>query len=274
MRFEVRGSSSVVVAWSENRLQFEPGASQRPYRDQLRQQLKALRPRAGQALLAEYRAPDEDFADVENVLLYNVGSSAFTSLGMTGVTCRRGPSSDDFHRVRYELVDEAPAPGRGLVAAQVEAELEVLPRKTGQWWAALRPAAQAVDIALRERQFSLDVTLSGPRAARPGLTTLTKPLLDGLVSCFHAHDGSHEAAIYERAPQLGLPGDTWPLLVDTATNVLGTRPLLRPWGTTLAWNPADDLCAGFRVRVQDAPRWSVTALLRAEPSAQGSGSRP
>ena len=41
-------------------------------------------------MIAEYHAPDRAFVDLENVLLYNVGMSAFAPLITAGLTCWPG----------------------------------------------------------------------------------------------------------------------------------------------------------------------------------------
>lgn len=76
MNYEVSASREVVAAWSTRRLFFEPKGWQRDFRDDLRAALRGLTALSGSVLLAEYYAPDAEFADVENVLLYNVSSGA------------------------------------------------------------------------------------------------------------------------------------------------------------------------------------------------------
>jgi len=267
VHFHLDTSATAVEAWSEARLQFQPRGWQVQYRQALRNAIAGLDPRAGHGLLAEYLAPDDAFVDVENVLLYNVGTAVFAPVAATGITCRRGRASDDRHHVRYRLVEAAPAPGGGPLIGRVAAGLGTkLPKSSGRWWAALpesaitpRDSRQSSDDGAR---FTVDVVLTSPDPARARLPGLLEPLLDGLISCFHTHDGTNASLLQERLAAHGLPENTWDLLVAATSNALGTRPLVRPSRNGVIWNPADDRCEAFRVRLQAGSPWSIAAELR------------
>jgi hypothetical protein len=81
-----------------------------------------LQQRAGKTLIATYETPDTAFADVENVLLYYVGTAIFSQLVSGGVTCRREPSSDDWHHVGYEITDQVLDPDSGPPAARADTQ--------------------------------------------------------------------------------------------------------------------------------------------------------
>jgi hypothetical protein len=122
--------------WSEVRLPFEPRGWQLHMRDELRLALRALAPVGRPTLAARYDAPDDTFADLENVLLYNVGMAVFAPLIIGGLTCQRGRSRDGYHHVEYRLVAQSPPPGE-VPYAQIHADLGTrLPSTAGQWWAA------------------------------------------------------------------------------------------------------------------------------------------
>ncbi len=105
--------------------------------------------------------------------------------------------------------------------------------------------------------------IGGPDLTGTRLAGLMKSLLDGLVACFHAHDGSHRS---ELQPLLAEPpAATWPLLCDRSTAVLDTRALVRPYRQRLAWNPADDRCDAFQVQLTPARTWSLRAALGPSP---------
>lgn len=101
MDYAVTATSQAVSAWSIRRLVFEPKGWQRDFRDELRAALRGLQAQPGQVLLAEYDAPDDEVFDVEKVLLYNVGSGAYSHLCEWGIVCRRKRSTDGRHHVRY-----------------------------------------------------------------------------------------------------------------------------------------------------------------------------
>ncbi len=268
MHFGVEGSRTSVSAWSDTRLPFEPHGWQTQYRQELREALQALRPRPGEGLLAEYFSPDRAFVDIENLLLYNVGMGVFAPLTTAGLTCRRDRSRSKRHEVRYSTVEPLPDPGTGPLIGEVAVDVGMsVPRTAGQWWATFREAASLLGRVdghtgadAQRSAFAADIVLAGPAPQR--MTSLLKPLLDGLISAFHAHDGSDQPVLPGRLTALGLPLNAWQLLVQEDTNCLGRRRLLRPTEAGIAWNPADDRCSAFRIRAQTSSRWSVTAQLR------------
>jgi len=87
----VRADRHRVDAWSTCRPPFEPHSWQLESRDGLRTAMRQLRAVNGWILRAEYEAPDHEFADLENVLLYNVGSGAYGHLTGAGMSLRRRP---------------------------------------------------------------------------------------------------------------------------------------------------------------------------------------
>jgi hypothetical protein len=182
-----------------------------------------------------------------------------------GVTCRRGRSSDACHHVSYRLVDEVPDPDPiWPPVGEVVADLgETLPRSAGNWWARLRPHTVAPGAAgLRIDAFTVDVTLSGPDIRGTRMSNLIKSMLDGLVSCFHVHDGSHGDRLWPLATWLGPPAETWQWLTNPSAAILGVRPLVRPYRQGTFWNPADDRCRAFRIRSRPADHWSLRAQVR------------
>jgi hypothetical protein len=79
------------------------------------------------ALAARYDPPDDTFADLKNVLLYNIGMAVFPPLIIGGLTCQRGRSRDAYHHVEYRLVAQSPQRGGGVPYAQIHADLGTAP---------------------------------------------------------------------------------------------------------------------------------------------------
>ena len=123
MHYEVSGSADGVAAWSESRLQFQPHSWQKEYRQALRTALGKLVASPEQGLLARYLAPNDDFVDVENVLLYNIGTGLFAPLIRGGITCRRDARPEALHNLTYRVVDSPPDPGGGAVVGRVTSDL-------------------------------------------------------------------------------------------------------------------------------------------------------
>ncbi len=78
--YSVTRADERVDAWSAVRLPFEPKGWLRDYRSELQSALRSMKATSTSVLYAEYAAPDAAFADLENVLLYNVGSGCYPTL--------------------------------------------------------------------------------------------------------------------------------------------------------------------------------------------------
>ncbi len=260
----MESTAEEVVVWSTARLPFEATGDLLRLRTTLRAALRNMAAQPGAGLLATYAAPDKAFVDVENVLLYNVGAASYGHLLSAGLVCRRVPGADNRHHMRYETVSPLPEPDPGAiqVLAEVDAPLSRLPATAGEWWAALRPYADlAARTAADPTSFVLDVRLECPATERRRLAGMIKSMLDGLVSVFHAHDGSNEIGLYGRVDGLGEHAVAWSLLCDPSANVLGTRTLVRPYRAGIMWNPVDDRCSAFRVGIIPGPGRRLSARL-------------
>lgn len=247
------------------RLPFEPRGELREYRDALRAALRTLAPAPGQVLVATYLSPNREFVDAENVLLYNVGAGSYAHLAASGLSVSRVRSPDELHHLRYRVAAMAALPPGDLLAT-VESAMPPDPHSPGAWWSALRPAVTlALPDTVPVAAVTLEVTLhrSGPN---PRLAGIVKPLLDGLVSALHAHDGTDHDVLAPRLASFGHPEQVWSLLCSTDAAALGTRRLIRPHGAGLAWNPADELCRALTLRVLDRADNRIAAIVRtAEP---------
>lgn len=228
--YSVVGSLERVDARSSSRLPFEPKGWLLDYRTELRTSLRAMRTTDAGVLLAEYATPDEDFADLENVLLYNVGSGSYSHLTRRGMICRRVKSADEFHRVSYTVTDRTEWPefsGRLLATASLEEPARGQTPLT--WWFALRQRFQAQSDLLHQGQFAITVEV-GVGWHGGQLSSMLKPFLDGLISALHVHDGSSRERITTALGGAGAGGRLWNLLNDPAIAILSPRRLVRPTG--------------------------------------------
>ena len=221
-RYLVRADDRLVELWSAARLQFEPKGWQVEMRADLRDALAAMAPRPDKVLHATYGAADTgEFVDVENVLLYNVGSRSIRPLMTTGIRFERAYTTPEppaelhdyaaLHYQRYELTDRNAGffgwqAGRriasvsGIKIAKVD--------KPGPVWAAVRaqgqPPERTADVPSR---FVAHLSVSPPatRAAAPrSITDAIKPLVDGIISAFHAHHQTPDVDLISRLHDAGL----------------------------------------------------------------------
>lgn len=255
--YGVESDGVAVRGWSTQRLPYEPKGWLLEYREELRDNLRSLVHDDGAHLRAEYATPDADFADVENVLLYNVGTGCYRHLTAGGLEVIRSESPDIRHHVTYELLRSAsPQLPQGDVVAVVELdEFPIDRERPGSWWASMRSRLVTHSTSI-EAEFTIDVEVRGELVP---FISLIKPALDGLVSALHVHDGTAAEHCKRALARYGDPDHLWALLNNPSTAVLGRRCLLRPHGAGVAWNPADDRCAGFTVMpVGHGPRLSAT----------------
>jgi hypothetical protein len=121
--FAVVASERRVEGWSSQRLPFEPKDQLLKFRVALRAALASIR--AGGSLGAVYTSPVTSVCDVENILFYNVGLTAFARLIDRGVQFRRviaetppSPGGRSFaHHQLYETIDHLPAQVGGRTLA-------------------------------------------------------------------------------------------------------------------------------------------------------------
>jgi hypothetical protein len=131
---------------------------------------------------------------------------------------QRLASSDGLHHVIYRATQTPPDPGGQIVLGAVNADVgQTLPSTAGGWWAALRPRTETLADARPPNEFVVDVTLTGPTVTGSRLSNTFKALLDGLISCFHAHDGSRHSDLYGRLTDLGEPVNVWQQLTNAST---------------------------------------------------------
>lgn len=245
--FGVELAKDSVRAWNTTRLSFEPKGEQLVYRAQLRQALLDLKPSDSALLCAEYATPDSDFADLENVLLYNLGWRYYRHLAANGLVCRRIVSGDRLHHVVYHLRrPSSDAPFKGSAIARAVASKPAYPEGPAGWWAAFRPAIHVLKAAQPVDEFTVTAEIGTGWNVSRAVSSL-KPMLDGLISALHAHDGSNKDHIVRNLEHLSDPYEVWEALNNDDTAVLGQRRLVRPHGKGIAWNPADERCSAFRV---------------------------
>lgn len=188
------------------------------------QTMAGVPPRTCQDLSAA--APDVAHADLENVLLYNLGSGCYSHLAHQGIVCRRRPGTDHLHHVRYASVEPTEVTmTAGLTLAT--AQLDALPsgNTPSHWWAALRGRLRTTGDTPYAGEFGVRAELGS--AWRRTLAPSVKPMLDGLVAALHVHDGSERDRATAALCEVGAGDARWELLNDPAGVALGRRRLVR-----------------------------------------------
>lgn len=255
-----------TTAWSTAPLPFEPTGWASQMRHELRTALDALLV-PGSALTATWWCA-RGRADLENVLLYNVGTDAFSAAtgplllrrGRTDAPNPPGPlaaSSVVEYRTDSPEV-ESREPLLELRCALPEVASLAALRAEAVWRACHRAKITGTGDVL-PGALALRVTVSGshPRAFPAGVV---KPLIDGLFSALHRYSG---AKLEEVVPRItGIPAAqarAW--LLNEEMGFLGPHNYVWPWSSGLQWSPADDRLTEISLRVSRQGPAELHAIL-------------
>jgi hypothetical protein len=260
-------SGSRVDAWSIHRLPFEPTGTMLQFRAELRTAVSRLAAKPEQALTATYTSEVAGQFDVENVLLYNVGAPAFARSATFELVVERisrpvpiapPPIERAAHHHAYAITDrdrpwQAWSGAQQLAAFESEmmATLADAGRPSSVWLAVRRGTTRLAALDASSA-FGLELELVVPSTVRLNLAAMAKPLIDGVIGAFHTHDhpASLDVVAGRVAARAGAPvSEVRTLLTDNEAAILGSRRLLWPWRDGVQWNPADDCCMAFRIRV-------------------------
>ena len=269
-------TNNQVNAWSVQYISFEPKDWRRTMREELKLAINELE---GNCLYAAYVSESDLLCDVENVLLYNVGASAFKTLSKNGLCFERGfgstsfPSPDNLsvsHFYHYSQgntfrlwkENEALAFWR-----EIALPTPTSTSKPHLFWHALKNGK--VTCSYKEvplKQFGLDIQLHIPNTSWCNLAVLVKPLLDGVISAFHQQSIPCESIVLQRLSALtdSSLAETKRLLYEVVYPVLEARPIISAFRQGIIWNPGDDACVACRVKVQrsvDNESWSMNGRL-------------
>jgi len=279
-RYVVKSPKDVdnsVEVWSSVRLPFEPKGWLLDLRNEIRSAVKKVQGTDDAMLHAQYVSAQEDFCDVENVLLYNVGPAAFNHLCRQGLSFERGFAEPPQvrgsvgmpHYHRYSLTGLTDKPQYWVKGDRLAewAGIECPPFRSDNkphsfWYAMKQAAVNTIGEMDIPRYFGMELTINAPRNSHINLPSVIKPLLDGVICVLHAHDGTGNSVIVGRlAKHLGENESiVEELLMDRRHAVLGTRHLLHPFRQGIQWNPADDLCVTAKILLNDSMEDGIWSL--------------
>ncbi|WP_423798201.1 hypothetical protein [Neobacillus sp. SAB-20_R2A] len=245
--------------WSTERLQFEPKNWMKEMRDDLRNQLKLIAPVKEGTLYCKFCTRENDsFFDIENVLLYNVGSGSFSHISNDHIIIERSfenLSNDKIAQTfnHYHLYNYTSRENINLywekdqtAVSWTGMQLPVLPDKPHEYWYRMKHLNLTTKLPTltNETNFGIKINLGVPKGKRVNLTGICKPLIDGIVSAFHSYFGGD---LEEMADRLGRildeeANDIRILLLEDQSAILGKREVVRRFQKGIQWNPADDFC--------------------------------
>lgn len=264
--FTMESNSKMVIAASECYIPFEINKSDpkkaqmiQSFNDELVGRISNLQIVASrEVLVAKYgELRKSRFYDIENMCIYNLGTSTFSYCCPTDVAFSEMPLQEieeiqkklgatEAQRCyyAYELVLreelERLCNSKQLVAGWSHIDLDTnLANTPRRYWESIRRQFERVYVHQplsdpTRNHFGLQVTIHVPRQLLPA--SAMKPLLDGVVCAFHGQDGIDD--ILQIITQ-----DSFDRMVNTAENniaVLGNRNYVQPYRDGFKWNPADE----------------------------------
>jgi len=281
---QLSGDQRVVEVWSARLLPFEPKGSYLNLRKDIRDGIHKLPENPDgvlHAICGTPQQPNEKW-DVENILFYNVGTSYFAPLARRGVRFERafsypsppqplGTQNAAYHRYTTASLDEEFVYWKSsqLLARWTNVEIPRLSAssKPASIWH--RMVASPMEIVARPEapppRFGLTVMIAAPASMGTVNTVdVLKPLIDGLVSSFQAHDGEPDEVSRRIAAELGIDRQTVAsLLCRRDRALLGARQLVVLRAQGVMWQPNDHLLLAAEVRVHTHPgtQWLVSGAL-------------
>lgn len=266
--FQIQADPDGVRLWLAKRLPLEPIGSILDARTQLRTAIRNLRIPQGQVLSAAYTSLDCSFFDVENVLIYNVGTGTFRDCATNGIVFFRRravpPSSHSgntlphFHDYTYT---DAPTRPIGPLSYCFEFKPPPLTTTTklqDVWW-------RAADASCGHSQsltspFSIHVEITTNRVVT-NVAAIVKPFLDGIICGMQGDSNPNPDAVQRLAAKCNWdPQEITRKLRNSAVSALGNRRLVDCYRDYVKWDPVDHLCESctFIIRSGNEQQCSVT----------------
>jgi len=262
--YYIDSDASRVTAWSTACIPFGPRDSdwRLAFRNELKSAISGLSPVDGKVLYAVYRSPIMAYADVENLLIYNVLGDTYNAVTRNGLVFERfyeisrdSPVqllSPARHQYEYALVDEPPLSVEGqdnrlLASLSFEPTASALRSCAGVWHAVKTGSVTLMRRNYVAKPWGISITIDAPSSPTITCSKIVKHLMDGIASALHCHDGSDIDYLSEQlGKNPGLCDETAArsLLMDPSHALFGTTNLLYRYrqSSGVKWNPKDEYC--------------------------------
>jgi len=275
MHYAISASPERVEAWSERRLPFEPKGWLLEFRNDLRAAVRGLNKR-GSTLFARYTSDDQNSVDVENVLLYNLGTSCLGQLARQAITFERSfamPALNNYgHHVLYSVEEPSPSPSWNEYVSLGDWSVPLKGRiDLYSTWLAVKQSGSTFTPQGEPSQFSLSLTVVHPDWQRLNASVLLKGVFDSAISALHTYNGNRLDEVGRRIGRRLTISESLArtLLLDKSQCSLGPREVVWPRGDGVQWNPADHLCVHGSLRLEQGPEPLLRGSLRLATAAIG-----
>jgi hypothetical protein len=235
--------------------------------------LRGLDAAVGQILYARYVSIHVGFVDTENVLLYNVGPSAFCAASRFGVSFAREfacpPEAPDVtatwrHYHKYSLEPHAvssssPSPIIRFNFSLPRLNMSLKPHN--YWWAAKSGLSQVQSSSAHDGKYAMSLVIQGP-SYQSNLAAIVQPLFDGAISALHFDPMilPEDLVCKLLAYKLQLaPAAVADALRNSSHAIFGPRKVVSTYRQFVKWNPADELCVQWQLLIEKCnfPNWQV-----------------
>lgn len=269
--FHSESTSDYVKIWSKMRLPFEPQGINLQLRETIRQNLSNLDSSEG-ILYAQFTSQDPGFFDVENILFYNVGTSHFSKVSKKVLAFERSfqiPTISP-NKISYPYYTEYNTKNSEFkiwkinnTLAEFSFKIQNLSTSTKpeEIWLAAKQGNVTIFPSSTLSNFGLDVFIHSKFPLT--LTSIVKPLLDGLISSFQINQANDDQ-IKRFAQNLGvIPSQLTPLLIDEKSNLLGISTLVKASSKGVCLKPKDDGLSLCRIsqKISNNSQTSITGRL-------------
>jgi hypothetical protein len=189
-----------VEVWANKDVPFEPKEWQKTMKDDIRSALKAFPSSDKKELYTSYYTIENEKykRDVENILLYNIGSGAFTKICASTMCIERDfcgnliPQMYQMsHYYKYELVNKSDfvihkplktlAEWDGIILSKISFD------KPSFFWNYIKQSIVKVFEKEYSGKYGIEIFIETPRKEL-NLTSVIKPLLDGIICSFHQQE--------------------------------------------------------------------------------------
>jgi hypothetical protein len=238
---------------SEIRLPFEPKGEAIALKDKIRSCLKTLNPSEYSHLKACLTTGTENFFDVENILLYNVGTGAFTHLNLDELSFslnRDSKKSKIKYTYSYELISEEEQAGTcdTILEFCFHVEKVTSSMKPLDYWYDFKHGIVKITEMINPEELGLAIVIEMPEKHR-NIVSLVKPIIDGIISSFHYQESAtHEVIAYIAEQKQISEKEVSSLLTGRDWAFLGERDIVSKFRTGLKWNPEDEKCTRVNLK--------------------------
>lgn len=257
MQYEIDANKDLLIAKTNERLNFEPKDWRVNFKQDIIKSLKSMTPQK-QFLFAKLQTAEKDFFDVENVLFYNIGPSEFRKFDTNGVwfVLDRHDNSKEYKYIhQYGFIDSIVESRNSLVAEwkNVIVDRPSTSKKPLDYWIAFKKSDK---VTIRQhdflKEFGVYIEIYKPINQCINIINIQKPLLDGVISAFHGISHIEPIAMQYLSLHTGLSYNTISSYLKSDLTCLPKREVIQKYRDGIKWNPQDEKCIDVRIVVKNS----------------------